>query len=85
MKILLIALLLSGCSYATYTDGTVKASGFSIGTDRALEGLQYQKGVDTTQLQIKGLDSGQTKAIEDIGKAFGAAVGTAAKVYTGKP
>jgi hypothetical protein len=85
MKILLIALLLSGCSYATYTDGNVKASGFSIGTDRALEGLQYQKGGDTTQLQVKGLDSNQTKAIEDIGKAFGAAVGTAAKVYTGKP
>lgn len=85
MKILMIALLLSGCSYATYTDGNVKASGFSIGTDRALEGLQYQKGVDTTQLQIKGLDSNQTKAIEDIGKAFGAAVGTALKTYTGKP
>ncbi len=82
---LLLCLLLTGCSYATYTDGTVQATGYSLWNDKALEGLQYQKDKDTTQLQVKGLESNQTKGIEDFGKAIGAAIGTAAKIYTGKP
>jgi hypothetical protein len=85
-KILIIAvMLLSGCSYATYTDGNITATGYSLWNDKALDGLQYQRSKDTTQVQIKGLESNQTKGIEDFGKAFGAAIGEAAKVYTGKP
>jgi hypothetical protein len=82
---LLICLLLTGCSYATYTDGNVKATGIDFGTNRALEGLQYQKDAKTTQLQIKGLDQNQSEGMEAAGKLLGQAIGTAAKVMAGKP
>jgi uncharacterized membrane protein len=66
VKAVVIALLLSGCSIATYEDGSIHAWGAAFGTNKALDGLQYMKSKEGTQFQIKGLTENQTEGLTAI-------------------
>jgi len=67
---LLLLIGLAGCSYVTYTrnpDGSITASGFEIGTDKALSGFRYQNG--EVDMAIDSLDQNQTNALSAITEA----------------
>jgi hypothetical protein len=67
---IILCLTLTGCSFAHYTrtnEGTVDVYGYSIGTSKALDGLEYRSdGKGVIKLNLSGYDSDQTKALEAI-------------------
>ena len=64
------SLMMVGCSYVNYVrnpDGSVSASGFEIGVDKALSGFHYQNG--DIELAIDSLDQNQTNGLAAITEA----------------
>jgi hypothetical protein len=74
MKVFLLLIGLTGCTYSHYSDGKITAYGWSFGSNNALEGMQYGQNKEGTQFQIKGLEQNQTDGLKAI--VEGAVAGT---------
>lgn len=73
-KLLIVLLLLSGCSTVTYEHGNARFSRTSFGADTELSGLEVDIRSDgSRRLRLESVSQSQTKAIEAA--ARGAAQG----------
>jgi hypothetical protein len=71
MKILLLLICLTGCTYSHYSDSSgISAYGWSFGSNNALEGLQYARNKEGTQFQIKGLEQNQTDGLKALAEGI---------------
>jgi hypothetical protein len=77
--LLLLSILLSGCSVASYTKNGVTAWGASIGGDTALGGFDYSSTGDSVNVKIDSLDSKKTQSMQNVMDMFMKAAVMAAK------
>lgn len=70
---LLLALLLSGCSYINYQREGVSVTGIEFGTDKALAGFLYK--ANGVEVSVESLHANQTNSLSAI--VEGAVAGTA--------
>ena len=88
---MLFLLFLTSCSIISYSgnnpDGsTTSAWGFEIGTKSACSGCNFSADKNGRSVTIgETARDVNVEALKTVGTALGAAVGEAAKVYSGKP
>lgn len=85
MRMLAVGLLIvcSGCSYVTYDakpDGSTVASGFEIGTTKALSGVEFKTAADGSRsLAIETLSADQVEGLKQINQGLGLIIEGAVK------
>ncbi len=90
-KLILISILLTGCATAsrdiTYSDGTTShLYVFELGRTEAITALNASESRDSSNLSVGSANADvNVKAIDASGALIGDAIGTALKIFVGKP
>ena len=83
LSICMITLLCTACSYVTYEgrpDGSTVASGFEIGTTKALSGVIFKTKADGSRsLSIESLNKDQVEGLKQINQGLSLIVEGAVK------
>jgi len=83
MRFVIFVIILSGCSYVKYEgkpDGSTVASGFELGTTRALTGAKFNVDKDGGRsLSIDSFSEDQVEGMRQINQGLGLIIEGAAK------